>query len=134
MLPDSPTTSGSTLHRHRRSKHVQAEDADRRFALVPAPRDGRSGTPKGPRGFSGIAGSVYGGRCLVPRKAGTEKDDGLVQEAVLGFSATICFSLHVYECVPCDPAGRPSVVQQRQRLHLNFRRKASAFVPLMVRL
>eukprot|EP00058_Branchiostoma_floridae_P023808 XP_002609298.1 hypothetical protein BRAFLDRAFT_86790 [Branchiostoma floridae] len=68
MLPDSPTTSGSTLHRHRRSKHVQAEDADRRFALVPAPRDGRSGTPKGPRGFSGIAGSVYGGRCLVPRK------------------------------------------------------------------
>eukprot|EP00058_Branchiostoma_floridae_P024092 XP_002609582.1 hypothetical protein BRAFLDRAFT_87795 [Branchiostoma floridae] len=111
MLPDSPTTSGSTLHRHRRSKHVQAEDADRRFALVPAPRDGRSGTPKGPRGFSGIAGSVYGGRCLVPRKAGTEKDDGLVQEAVLGFSATICFSLHVYECVP----GRAGNITTQRR-------------------
>eukprot|EP00058_Branchiostoma_floridae_P018431 XP_002603920.1 hypothetical protein BRAFLDRAFT_105961 [Branchiostoma floridae] len=74
MLPDSPTTSGSTLHRHRRSKHVQPEDADRRFALVPAPRDGRSGTPKGPRGFSGIAGSVYGGRWSPGRKHRDESD------------------------------------------------------------
>ena len=33
-------------------------------------------------------------------QAGREKDDGMVQEAVLGFSATICFSSLVYECVP----------------------------------
>eukprot|EP00058_Branchiostoma_floridae_P002405 XP_002587893.1 hypothetical protein BRAFLDRAFT_87281 [Branchiostoma floridae] len=84
MLPDSPTTSGSTLHRHRRSKHVQAEDADRRFALVPAPRDGRSGAPKEPRGFSGIAGSVYGGR----RSPGRSDALPLQQQGCAGHTTT----------------------------------------------